>query len=192
MKTLFLLFVACALSGIAIPLPEDLPLLAAGMTVERADQLVALALAGGLGVLCRDAVFFGLGRAFGEGALRWRLVRRLIGDSRLESARQLVLARGGRAVLAARFLVGFRSAAFLVAGAMGVRVRDFVVWDAVALVVSVPVVLALGAVLGTPLTAAVLWVLDHRLLVLGMVVLVGLAWVTSEQQAHADDLEPAG
>ncbi|MCB9677817.1 MAG: VTT domain-containing protein [Alphaproteobacteria bacterium] len=191
MRTLVLLFVACALSGIAIPMPEDLPLLAAGATLTEPGALLGLAVAGGLGVLCRDAVFFLVGRFAGERALRWRWVVWMLGEGRLARARDLVERRGGRAVLIARFLVGFRSAAFLVAGAMGVRPRDFVVWDLVGITASVPLLLGLGAVVGAPVTSAIGWLLEHRLLVVAMAALVGLAWATSAQASAHEAENPA-
>jgi membrane protein DedA with SNARE-associated domain len=88
----------------------------------------------------------------------------------------MVEARGGRAVLISRFLIGFRSSGFLVSGALGVRPRDFLLWDVVGLVISVPIVLGLGLVFGGPITAAVEWVLDHRWLVLIALVVGGTGW----------------
>lgn len=185
MRNAYLLFAACLASGIAVPLPEDVPLLAAGAAAEP-GHLVALLIAGSLGVFARDAVFYGIGRVAGESALRWKPVRWLIGDARIEKMRDLVQRRGGRAVLMARFFFGFRTAGFLAAGAAGVRVRDFVLWDGLGIAVSVPLMLGLGMIIGEPVMIALQWVLENQLLVVGLMAIVGLAWVTSQQARKAE------
>lgn len=186
MQSIILLFVSCALSSIVIPVPEDLPLLAAGAQIDSTGMLLGFMIAGALGVFLRDAFWFGLGRLAGEGVLRWPLVRRLLGESRLLRARDLVDRRGGRAVFIARFLIGFRSPAFLVAGALGVRIRHFVLWDGVGVLVSTPLALGLGYLVGDPVNAALAWLLDHRLLVAALGAILVFAWVTSQMSRHAE------
>ena len=44
--------------------------------------------------------------------------------------------------------MGVRATGFLVSGAMGVRPRDFVLWDAMGLVITTPVMMLLGYALG--------------------------------------------
>ena len=172
----WLLFVGCVLSGIAIPVPEDVPLLAAGAAMSDPAELPPLLLAGLVGVFLRDAAFFFAGHWMGEAVLSRPLVQRLIGEARLERARGLVERRGALAVLMGRFLIGFRTAAFLVAGASGVRPRDFLLWDGLGLTVSVPLWLGLGWLLGDQAMAALEWVLANRRLALGLAVVLAVVF----------------
>jgi membrane protein DedA with SNARE-associated domain len=191
MKTIALLFVACVFAGVAMPMPEDIVIIAAGTTVTDPATFAAFCVTAALGLLVRDSLFFGIGHFAGEGLLRWPRVLRLLGESRISRARQMVEARGGRAVLISRFLIGFRTSGFLVSGALGVRFRDFVLWDAVGLVISVPIVMGLGLAFGGPITAAVEWLLDHRWLALAGLVVVGAVWwLWTRLRAKSDAKQP--
>jgi len=179
MQTVFLLFIACALSGIAIPMPEDVALLAAGATLEDPWLFAGMVVAAALGLLIRDSFFFLLGHFVGEGVFNWGVVRRLIGEQRIERGRALVEQKGGKAVLISRFMVGVRATGFLASGALGVRVRDFFFWDSVGLLISVPLLLILGFSLGDPILATMTWVLENKLVVVGVAVLCALLWYAS-------------
>lgn len=185
-----MLFIACLLSGTALPLPEDAALLAAGSLIESPSGFAAASVAGVLGVLARDALFYGLGRAVGEGLFRFPLVRALLG-SRLLVARDAYRARGARAVLFARCAVGFRTPSFLVAGALGVRARDFFAWDLLGACVSVPATLALGWAAGDLVQQAVAWGSERVPLLLALAGVIALAWFTRSRHEGAPDAEPA-
>ncbi|MCB9679495.1 MAG: DedA family protein [Alphaproteobacteria bacterium] len=173
MRDYLLLFVACALSGTAIPVPEDVTLVGAGATITDPFGFFAMVLVAAAGLLCRDATFFGIGHFAGEGVFRWRVVQRLVGDERIARGRALVEQQGGRAVLVSRFLIGVRSTSFLVSGAMGVRPRDFLFWDLLGLAITTPLMLLLGYALGEPILAGVSWILAHKWIVV-VVAVVGL------------------
>lgn len=185
MRTLLMLFVACAFSGLAVPIPEDLALLAAGATDPTPLQFGLLSLVGVVGVLFRDSVAFGVGHLLGERVLQWAPVRTLVAWTGLEQLRSLVASHGGRAVLLARSAVGVRTVAFLTAGAMGIRPRAYLLWNALGVAVCVPAMLAIGLWFGEPLRVLVAWMADNALLMVGFAVLLGLAGITSEQQRRA-------
>lgn len=173
------LFLACATSGILFPVPEDVPLLYAGMRIQSGDaSWAATLLVACSGVLLRDLVAYALGRVVGGWLISRPLVIRIIGARRLGRALRLVEQRGSTAVLAGRFFVGMRAPIFLVAGAMGVSARRFLLWDLLGLVVVVPLAIGLGHAFGAPLAESALWLLERTRLV-ALVVLVGgigLAW----------------
>lgn len=177
MRQYLLIFVACALSGTAIPVPEDVTLVGAGTTITDPLGFLATMVAASAGLLVRDGLFFGVGHFAGEGVFRWRVVQRGIGPERLQRGRELVGRHGGRAVLISRMLIGARSTGMLVSGAMGVRARDFVLWDLLGLAITTPILLLLGYALGEPILATVQWVLDHSWIALGVALVLGLAWL---------------
>ena len=188
-----LLFWFCAMSGILIPAPEDLALVAAGVRVhDGAMGFPLVAFVAGSGILLRDGFFYGLGRVLGDRVLQHRWIRRLVGDGGLDRARQLVARRGSVAVLISRMLVGFRATAFLVAGTMGVRPMAFLVWDLVGLVITVPAVIGLGYLFGEQAAAAVQWTLDHSWQVVPALLFVGaLAWLRGAWRRRVNARESA-
>jgi membrane protein DedA with SNARE-associated domain len=163
----------CALSGVLFPFPEDVPLLYAGMRVASGEaSFCPTVLAACAGVFVRDSIGFAIGRTVGAWLLDRPLAVRLIGQRRLERARRLVEERGATAVFVGRFMVGVRFSVFLVAGAMGVRKRDFLRWDALGLLICVPLVILLGYEVGAPMVAIAWYVLARTRL---LVAIAGLA-----------------
>ena len=61
------LFIACFVSGVLVPVPEDVPLILAGLAVARGEMPLAVAVtAGASGTLARDGLLFALGRLAGR------------------------------------------------------------------------------------------------------------------------------
>lgn len=182
------LVVVCFLSGIAIPMPEDVAQVAAGTQIAsgRLDWLPTIA-AVAVGVFARDALFFATGRWLGGRALDHPWARRLIGEARLTAARDRVRSQGAVAVLIGRFSVGIRTSTFFVAGALGVRPRDFALWDGLALTVSAPLLLGVGYAFGEPMIALAQLAVDRAAwTVAALAVLAPLAWwLASSRQPEA-------
>src|SRR5688572_722771 len=140
-----MLFLLCAGSGIVIPLPEDVPLMYAGIRVHDGSAAWgATLLAATLGVLVRDVAVYGLGRVFGAWMLERDWIRRILGRDRVARAERFVDERGTNAVLVGRFLVGFRAPVFFAAGAAGMDLRRFALWDGVGLLAAVPLAVGVG------------------------------------------------
>lgn len=187
--TPFLFFFACLFSGTLLPVPEDATLLAAGVSIVDLPSFLGMYLAGVLGLLGRDAGFYFGGKAAGEGLFRIAWVNRMFGAERIDQARQRVADWGSKAILGARMAFGMRAAAFLVAGAVGVPVKTFLVWDIAALLVWVPVALVLGALVREPVLAGMEWVQEHPLLLVSMGLIVAAAWLTSEMARRSEAQE---
>lgn len=162
-------FALCATSGILYPLSEDVPLLYAGVLVNQGLLAwLPVILVAATGVLLRDSLFFTGGYLVGRAVLDSDVARRLIGGERIEKAQGLVERRGGMSVLIGRFSIGFRTSVFVVAGSMGVRPAQFLLWDVIGLAVAVPLAVVIGYFIGEPAVAAALWLLDHRWIALGV------------------------
>jgi undecaprenyl-diphosphatase len=154
------LFTFCVLSGILVPVPEDVPLIYAGIRIANSEWawvptlIVAIS-----GVFIRDMLAFGMGRWLGERILtESHRFARWAGPKKVERARSLFERHDVGAIFLGRLFIGFRVPVFLVAGALGVPVRRFAVWNMAALILTVPLILVLGYVIGQPMADLVLLV----------------------------------
>jgi len=173
------LLLACIGSGIVVPLPEDFPLLYAGVRIANGEWSLGAVLAITLtGVGVRDLLAYGAGRTLGHRVLSRPGVLRFLGARRMERAARLVRRRGAVAILAGRFLVGFRAPVFIAAGTAGMPLRSFLLYDGLGLLVAVPLMVGLGVVFGEPLAEGFFWGLQRARLVMATAlagaILVGL------------------
>ena len=182
------LFGLCLASGTLVPMPEDVPVLVAGIASGQGSLPMASALlVSAMGVLCRDMLFYGAGRVLGEQVLARPTVLRVLGATRLQKARDLLGERGAQAVLMGRFLIGFRTPVFLTAGALGVPLRSFLLWDIAGLIVMIPVMFGLGFFFGESALVWLQWIVSQSgvalavLLVLGLLAGLAYRWRASKR-----------
>ena len=147
------LFLFCAVSGIVFPVPEDIPLIYAGMRLASSEWAWVPVLTASIsGVFVRDMLAFGLGRWLGEKTLTGQhRVAQWVGADKLGRARGMFERHDVGAIFLGRLFVGFRAPVFMVAGALGVPVRRFAVWNFAGLLLTVPLILVLGFVVGEPM-----------------------------------------
>jgi membrane protein DedA with SNARE-associated domain len=170
-------------AGLGIPVPEELPILAAGALSQ--EQVVRwwVALPVCLvGVLSGDIVLYWVGHHWGERILEWRMVRYVLSRHREEALKASYRRHGVKIVFVARHVLGFRAAAFLTAGISRVPFGKFLAADACAALVSVPLSFAIAFFFTDQFEAVLAGVhrVERWLLLLGMVVvaawLVVMAW----------------
>jgi membrane protein DedA with SNARE-associated domain len=138
-------FLALAAGGIGVPIPEDLVLLTAGALSHQGMVIWWLAAAVCyVGVLAGDTLLFLTARKLGTKALETRRFRKLLPPHRREKIERLYAKRGGLVVLAGRHMPGLRMPIFALAGIHGMRYVRFILWDALALCISLPIVFFLG------------------------------------------------
>jgi membrane protein DedA with SNARE-associated domain len=140
------------LSGVGLPLPEDIPLTLAGFTTikQTNDQflpayyLMTFALVV-IPILLGDLVAYGLGRRYGLG-LRERvgILRRTLSPARLARVHAWFDRYGAFAVFLGRQVAGVRFVTFFTAGTIRMPLPKFVAFDFLGCVVSVPIWLTLG------------------------------------------------
>ncbi|MDP2314080.1 MAG: DedA family protein [Pseudomonadota bacterium] len=171
------LFVACLVSGLLVPLPEDVALLVAGWQVRSGHlSFVAALVAGYAGTLGRDLVAFGLGALVGPALERHPRVRRLLGEARLARAHALFEQHGHRMLFFTRFAVGLRAPLYFVGGSLAFPIRRFLLVDALGLALTVPVTLWLGITFGEDAAAGLKVALAHQRAVVGIAIVCVLAW----------------
>lgn len=182
------LFVGCALSGILVPLPEEVPLVVGGMAVARGELTLAAALlAGAAGTLLRDALAYALGRLAGPRLEAW--LRRRFG-ARMTRAIAAYEVRDAhqrdRLVFATRFAPGVRGPLYVVAGLLRVPARRFLAIDGVGLAVTTPLTLWLGMRWGAPALDLLHAALGHQRAVLGGLVAVAVVVTLLRRQRQTD------
>ncbi len=187
------------LCGLGVPIPEDIPLIAAGYLIHIHETTWATALfVGLLGVLIGDSVIFYMGKKIGRRLLRSRLVMFFTTAKRINKIRAYYRRYGQKIIFAGRFMPGLRAPIFFVAGSSGVKYRKFVAFDALAAMVSVPIWLFLGSRFGDTIDSLlekiqkgkeITFVVLGALAVVYVVYLVWKARVSKKQieAAPADD-----
>ncbi len=139
------LFLVLLGAGLGLPVPEEVPVVAAGVLSRAGIFRWWLALPVCLvGALAGDAVLYWTGHHWGERVLDWRPVRRILPAAR--AARLLVAYRehGAKIVFGARHVMGLRAAAFLTAGIARVPFWKFLAADAAAACLGLPAGFALA------------------------------------------------
>jgi membrane-associated protein len=171
------LFLACLVSGILVPLPEDVALLVAGWRVQTGELTLAHALMAGVaGTLGRDLLAFGLGAVLGPRIERHPRVRRLLGEARLARAHALFERHGSRTLFLTRFAMGLRAPLYFVGGSLGFPLRRFLLLDIVGLAITVPITLFLGHTFGERAAHSVLDLLAHQRTTILVVLVLLLLW----------------
>lgn len=163
-------------SSFGLPLPEEVTLVAAGLVVhEGLVPFPRMLVVGLVGVLAGDIVVYGLGRRYGDGILRHRVLAEWLTPDLLVRIGDLERRYGSAALVAARLLPGLKTAAMLAAGVLGTPVRKFVLADLTGALASVSAALGLGYLFADRLEAAVSAVNRLEVVAAGLVVIMLLA-----------------
>jgi membrane protein DedA with SNARE-associated domain len=125
-------------------------------------------------VLGGDALAFTLGRSFGTKLLASRFGHRYFTPRRQRRVRAYFRTYGSKVVFIARFLPGLRFSIFLSAGMLHVRPYVFIVYDALAALVSVPFLVYMAWYFGDHIDHVIKWAKRSEY---GILVLICLAAV---------------
>jgi membrane protein DedA with SNARE-associated domain len=125
------IIVVLILTGTGLPIPEEVPIIAAGILSSQGTLDWRLALPACLfGALVGDCVMYWIGFHFGRSVLRehpwWA---HLVKPEREAQIEQMLHKHGLKVFFLARFLVGLRSPVYLSAGIMRVPFRRFFLID---------------------------------------------------------------
>jgi membrane protein DedA with SNARE-associated domain len=174
------IFLVVVLGNVGLPVPEETTLILAGYLVWRGELRFPIVL--GVGIISAvggDNVGYWIGRRYGGGALdRFRTLIQ-VSPGRFERMRGFLIRYGPLAVFSARFLAGLRFLAGPLAGALGIRLRPFMIGNVLGAVVFVPLAVGAGYAVGVGLGAYVehvrrlLGEVEHLLLI-GAVMVIGV------------------
>ncbi len=151
LRTVFLdygyaaVFGVLVLCGIGLPLPEDVPLVGAGVVVyEGHATYPGMVAIGILGILVGDSILFWLGRRYGPALLRKKLFAKMLHAERMAKVQGQFDEHALKVVFFARFIAGIRACVYFSAGTLGMKYRTFVLLDFLGALVSAPVWIWLG------------------------------------------------
>ena len=131
--------------GLGLPIPEEITLLAGGFLVHlEIIQFYPTLAVVFVGILSGDMALYSIGRKWGHGIITHPHMHKIFSEKRLERVRQFFRDHGSKTIFIARFISGFRVAAFIAAGTMGMRMRKFLFLDFLAALIMVPLFLFLG------------------------------------------------
>lgn len=134
------IFLILFAAGLGVPIPEEAPVLAAGVLAHEGVIRWWIALPVCIaGVLSGDIALYWIGHHRGERILEWRMVRYVLTREREERLLSSYRRHGVKIVFTARHVMGLRAAAFLTAGIAHVPFWKFLLVDTAAALVSVPV-----------------------------------------------------
>ncbi len=127
--------------GLGLPVPEDVTLIAAGLSAYYGNSNVGLMIAiSFLGVLIGDSTAYFLGARYGMAITRRRFFARLFSKERIDYVTSRFHEKGNRILFVARFMPGLRAPIFFTAGTVGVPYRVLLFYDGLAAVLSVPAI----------------------------------------------------
>ena len=132
---------------VGVFVPGDVVVLFAASTVDSPARFVAVAAAVLLGSLSGETVGYTIGNRYGE-RLRQSRAGKWVGEERWGKTSDFLERRGGRALIAARFLAAVHAVVPLVAGTVKMPYRRFVSWCALGGVVWAALYVSVGAAAG--------------------------------------------
>jgi membrane protein DedA with SNARE-associated domain len=145
------------LTGIGLPVPEEVPIVAAGVASRTGGLHWYYALpACLLGALLGDSLMYAIGRFFGEKVLKahpwWS---GFLTAERERTIEDLIKKHGIKAFFVARFLVGLRSPFYLTAGILKVKYRWFLFADFICATVVISGFFGLSYAFGDRISALI-------------------------------------
>ena len=158
-----LVLLALLAGSIGIPAPEDLTLIAAGVLCSLAQvNTWVMAITCYLGLIIGDLIIYRIGWITGPTLFRKKWFRRHISTKRLQAMRTNLHKRTMLTILVARHLFYIRTATFLMCGAVRVSFTRFVVMDAIAALITTPLMMGIGFAFANNYEAIIKWVRDLK------------------------------
>ena len=184
----FAVFLLLMLTGIGVPLGEDLVIIPAGVLVGTgALDPWLTALCAYLGVVCSDFMWFALCWTYGTPLLHKRWFKRLVHPRKLLELKHQIEHRGAWVVFMARFIPGSRTPTITAAGVLHMPFWRFATASSVGVAFTVPLQLGLGYGIavgfGTQRSADMVQALLGAVILI-LAVLVGLAWWRQYRRTH--------
>ena len=167
-------------ASLGIPIPEDIPLIAAGVilkthpTIASWHGTIIVAL---VGIMTGDLVLYTLGKRWGPGIVNHRIVRWMITPTRFARLSQKFHRYGAWLCFFGRFFVGIRGAMCMTAGATGFPYWRFFIADCAGALLSIPFFVFLGFWFAGMIPTLLGYVTDAQTSALVLVVVVAVVGI---------------
>ncbi len=168
------IIIVLILTGTGLPLPEEVPILAAGVASSVGTLHPGWAyLSCIVGAVLGDSVLYAIGYHFGRSLVtRHPRIAHLLHAEREAKIEEMIRRHGFKVFFVARFMVGIRAPVYLTAGVLRMSYRRFLVIDAICATSVVSLFFGLSYAYGDRVAG---WIRDSEI---GLTVLVALAAVT--------------
>ena len=139
------LFVALVGSAFGLPIPEDIPLIAAGIAVhQETGNLIIVFLVCYFSIILGDIIVFYIGRRFGPNLFNKKWFRSKVPPSKIRKVKINLERKSLLMIFLARHLFYLRTVTFLTCGAVKMKPSRFIAADSVAALVSAPLMIGIG------------------------------------------------
>ncbi len=173
------------LTGCGLPVPEEVPIIAAGVAASLGKLNPLLAFGACLiGALMGDTIMYAMGRYFGRGLLRrGGLFAKILNEETEARAEGMIRQHGLKVFFLARFLVGVRAPMYIATGILRVPLARFLFIDSICATVVIGTVFGLSWYYGKHFEGVWEWVRQSQiaftLAMLAVAAIVGiyLLWV---------------
>lgn len=140
-----LMFAWIIAAGLGLPLPEDIAMISGAILAQRgvtdlATTVAVLATA----VLLGDTILYFIARRLGPAIYERKFIARVMPPDRRLKVEELIRNYGSFVVFGARHIAGVRGAIFAMCAIHGISYPRFIIADALALAISLPVFMAIG------------------------------------------------
>ena len=184
----FGILLAC---GVGLPIPEDITLFAGALLsyygVTHVGWMIVVSFAG---VILGDSIVFYMGAHYGRRLTKKWFFHKLLPDDRLNLVGNKLRAKNGnKFIFAARFMPGLRAPIFFSAGTLHLPYRIFLLYDGLAALISVPLIIGAVYYFGDELDRVVRLIqrVEHGILsVIGVaVILILTKWYVTHRKLKA-------
>lgn len=185
------------IASLGLPIPEDIPLIAAGVILRlqpetaRWDLTILTAL---VGIMSGDLVLYTVGRWWGRDVVKHRSVAWLISPALFARAERSFHRWGGWFCFFGRFIVGIRAVMCMTAGATHFPYWRFFLADFCGALLSVPFFIWLGWFFAYTLSDLFRWIAEAQGIAIGIIALLVGAFIVWEirrmRRARAEPVEP--
>lgn len=169
------------IASLGLPIPEDIPLIAAGVILSTHGDAVATwpltLLVAFCGIMSGDVILYTMGRRWGSDVVNHRWVRRLLTPERFQVMKHHFHRHGSWMCFFGRFFMGIRGAMCLTAGATHFPFLRFFLADFAGALLSVPFFIWLGSWFAQNIPLLLTYVKDVQgivLIALATAIVIGL------------------
>lgn len=165
------------IASLGVPLPEDIPLIAAGVILKTHPEIASWPLTimvSLMGIMSGDIILYSLGRRWGPEVFSHRSVAWLITPRRLEVMTEKFHEYGMWMCFFGRFMVGVRAVMCLTAGVTRFPFWKFFVADFCGALLSAPFFIVLGYLFAHALDQVKGYVVHVQYFFIALVLIVGL------------------